>query len=143
VDHHGGKRNQAGMRRREPKPQEGRTVTIQGPKSVSATGAKSELELAAAGAKLAGENATVSGTTMTKHQRRHGQDQRDESGGHPAVRGRASLLGRAGWCPRRSSFRPPWGRSSIGKNSEEESAIESVGALVLFQLALTLPRQTR
>jgi len=41
------------------------TVTIQGPKSVSATGAKSELELAAAGAKLAGENATVSGTTMT------------------------------------------------------------------------------
>jgi type VI secretion system secreted protein VgrG len=42
------------------------TVTIQGPKSVSATGAKSELELAAAGAKLAGDNATVSGKTMTK-----------------------------------------------------------------------------
>jgi type VI secretion system secreted protein VgrG len=42
------------------------TVVIQGPKSVSATGAKSELELAAAGAKLAGENATVSGKTMTE-----------------------------------------------------------------------------
>ena len=42
------------------------TVTIQGPKSVSATGAKSELELAAAGAKLAGKNAILSGKTMTE-----------------------------------------------------------------------------
>jgi len=42
------------------------TVVIQGCQSVSAVGAKSELKLAAAGAKLAGENATVSGKTMTE-----------------------------------------------------------------------------
>jgi type VI secretion system secreted protein VgrG len=42
------------------------TVVIQGGKSISAAGNKSELQLAAAGAKLAGENATVSGGTMTE-----------------------------------------------------------------------------
>jgi type VI secretion system secreted protein VgrG len=42
------------------------TVVIQGSQSVSAAGNKSQLQLAAAGAKLAGENATVSGNTMTE-----------------------------------------------------------------------------
>jgi type VI secretion system secreted protein VgrG len=42
------------------------TVTIQGKNALSAIGARSGLELAAAGAKLAGDNATVSGKTMTE-----------------------------------------------------------------------------
>jgi type VI secretion system secreted protein VgrG len=42
------------------------TVTIQGKKTLSATGAGAKLELAAAGAKLSGQNATVSGKTMTE-----------------------------------------------------------------------------
>jgi hypothetical protein len=42
------------------------TVVIQGSQSVSAAGNKSELQLTAAGAKLAGEYATVSGKTMTE-----------------------------------------------------------------------------
>ena len=41
------------------------TVTIQGKKTLSATGAGAKLELAAAGATLSGQNAKVSGTTMT------------------------------------------------------------------------------
>jgi type VI secretion system secreted protein VgrG len=42
------------------------TVVIQGSKSMSAIGAKSELELADGGAKLTGKNAIVSGKTMTE-----------------------------------------------------------------------------
>ena len=42
------------------------TVTIQGKKTLSATGAESKLELAAAGATLSGQNAKVSGKTMTE-----------------------------------------------------------------------------
>jgi type VI secretion system secreted protein VgrG len=42
------------------------TVTIAGKKTLSATGAESKLELAAAGATLSGQNATVSGETMTE-----------------------------------------------------------------------------
>jgi type VI secretion system secreted protein VgrG len=42
------------------------TVTIQGKKTLSATGATSKLDLAAVGAKLSGENAAVSGKTMTE-----------------------------------------------------------------------------
>jgi len=42
------------------------TVTIQGKNALSASGAKSQLDLAAAGAKLAGENAIVSGNAMTE-----------------------------------------------------------------------------
>jgi type VI secretion system secreted protein VgrG len=41
------------------------TVTIQGKKTLSATGADSKLELASAGATLSGQNATISGKTMT------------------------------------------------------------------------------
>jgi type VI secretion system secreted protein VgrG len=42
------------------------TVTIQGKKTLSATGGGSGLELASAGATLSGRNATVSGETMTE-----------------------------------------------------------------------------
>jgi len=41
------------------------TVTIQGKKTLNATGAESKLELAAAGATLSGQNAKLSGQTMT------------------------------------------------------------------------------
>jgi hypothetical protein len=42
------------------------TVTIEGKKTLTATGAESSLELASAGATLSGENAKVSGKTLTE-----------------------------------------------------------------------------
>jgi len=42
------------------------TVTIEGKKTLSASGAQSKLELAAAGATLSGQNAKVSGDTTTE-----------------------------------------------------------------------------